>query len=325
MKLLGRIKSKMKFRTPPLLSFPVTLNRRNIYILPTGHGILFIAVLGAMLIGSVNYNNNLGFLLTFLLGGMTFISLFYTVKNLSGLEILSAKARPVFSGEIAAFEFLVKTPLPPRPMIHFSFTDEERRSSRDLNTGSGQHIEVRAKTKGRGIYRPGLLYIFTRYPLGLFRAWSRLHLPVDCVVYPRPAAGPLRSVEGEAAEGENEGAGGPGAEDFMGLRTYQPGDTLQQIDWKAYSRGQGLFTKEFVGQRGASLFFDWSAVPEADPEIRLSRLCHMVLTASRYHQNYGLLLPGLRIEPDNSESHKHRCLKALALFGIQEGRDEDRN
>ena len=41
-------------------TIPVVLGLRNIYILPTSYGMLYLTVLGAMLIGSINYNNNLG-------------------------------------------------------------------------------------------------------------------------------------------------------------------------------------------------------------------------------------------------------------------------
>ena len=48
----------------------ITLDRRRIYALPTRYGILFAVMLFVMLLGSINYNNSLGFLLTFLLASM---------------------------------------------------------------------------------------------------------------------------------------------------------------------------------------------------------------------------------------------------------------
>ena len=46
---------------------PVDLGRRRIYILPTRLGVAYAAMLFAMLLGGMNYNNNLGLWLTFLL------------------------------------------------------------------------------------------------------------------------------------------------------------------------------------------------------------------------------------------------------------------
>jgi len=60
---------------------------------------------------------------------------------------------------------------------------------------------------------------------------------------------------------------------------------------------------------------DWNTVPGADPEYKLSRLCHMVLQAHRLDIVYGLRLPGHRIAPNRGDVHHRVCLKALALFG----------
>lgn len=305
---------------PPAPSFPATLHRRNIYVLPTKFGILFIAVLTAMLLGSLNYNNNLGFLLTFLLGSMTFISILYTVRNLAGLSVLSVRSRPVFAGETAAFRFVVRAEEPVRPAVRFRFA-ETAEIQQDLPPGTDAMITLKQTAPARGALRPGPLILSTRYPLGLFRSWSRLDLPVACLVYPKPLAGPLVLSDGPSETGE-EGTRpmGPGSEDFQGLRPYQPGDPLQHISWKTFSQGQGLFTKRFTAQRGAAVELDWARLREKDPEARLSRLCHMVLDAHRHHLLYGLRLPGLEVAPDWGEAHKHECLRALARYGRPEER-----
>jgi len=75
----------------------LTLDHRRIYIFPNRHGLLFLVVLGAMLLGAVNYNNNLAFLLVFLLGGITLVGLLHTYRNLYGLP------RPTASGDRLVF------------------------------------------------------------------------------------------------------------------------------------------------------------------------------------------------------------------------------
>ena len=52
---------------------PVIIDRKKIRIRPTRNGLIFIALVLAMFLGSINYNNNLGFLLTFLLGSLAFV------------------------------------------------------------------------------------------------------------------------------------------------------------------------------------------------------------------------------------------------------------
>ena len=74
------------------------LNRRRIYIMPTRHGIAFAISVAVMLVGSVNYANSLGYLLTFLLASVGLVSLLHTYRNLAGLSIRMSDPQPVFAG-----------------------------------------------------------------------------------------------------------------------------------------------------------------------------------------------------------------------------------
>lgn len=81
----------------------LTLERRRIYALPTRYGLLFTAMLLVMLLGSINYNNSLGFMLTFLLASLGLISILYTYRNIAHLQVRSGKASPTFAGREARF------------------------------------------------------------------------------------------------------------------------------------------------------------------------------------------------------------------------------
>ncbi|HAO23420.1 MAG: hypothetical protein BWK80_16170 [Desulfobacteraceae bacterium IS3] len=299
-------------RNKTSVSLPLTLTQKKIYILPTIYGFLFMAVLLAMLMGSVNYNNNLGFLLTFLLGGMAFVSLLHTFRNLSGIQVSSVNTSPAFAGEKAVFGCMIRADNRKRPAVSFHFVGEPEILC-DLLPDKDNRINIAAQTRKRGVFKPGTLMISSRYPLGLFQAWSRLPLMIETLVYPAPLpanlifSGGVPSADGE---GSQKGAG---AEDFEGLRNYQPGDPPGHISWKTFSRGQGLFIKSFVGQGGSFMIIDWHSFQEKDTERKLSMLCNMVLKAHNLRIIYGLHLPGQRIEPSSGETHKHQCLRALAL------------
>ena len=103
-------------------TIPVTLGLRNIYILPTGYGLMYITVLGAMLIGSVNYNNNLGFLLTFLLGSLGLTAMMHTYGMLYGLRLTTATARPVFAGTPADIQITLDDVDRPRTGLRWYFS-----------------------------------------------------------------------------------------------------------------------------------------------------------------------------------------------------------
>jgi uncharacterized protein (DUF58 family) len=106
----------------------------------------------------------------------------------------------------------------------------------------------------------------------------------------------------------------PGDEEFNMLRAYRAGDPPRQIAWKALAREQGLLTKEFSAMASSELWLDWDDAHAADTEARLSILAHWVLQAEDYGQSFGLRLPGTSIPPNRGESHRTRCLEALALF-----------
>lgn len=67
------------------------LTHRNVYILPTRTGWFFALLLVVLLVLSINYQLNLGYLLTFLLAGSAMMAMHVTHNNLRGLQLT---ARP---------------------------------------------------------------------------------------------------------------------------------------------------------------------------------------------------------------------------------------
>lgn len=306
-----------KRQTPVRFSLPIQLHRRRVYVFPTRQGFVFFGMLFALLFGSVNHNNNLGFILTFLLGGMAFVSIFHTYRNIAGISLVSARAKPVFAEQQVVFAIQLHAPRLPRQAVSLWFRNNKQ-TSFDLPSDNTVTITVPHKTGKRGILKPDILYVSTTYPLGLFRGWSKLLIDTSCMVYPKPTAGPIVADPG-SENNEHEGEmGGAGVDDFAGLETYRHGDPLQHISWKTLSRGQGLYSKKFEGQLGKTIFLNPEALPGRDLEIKLSRICHMILTAEAIRIPYGLKLGTKVISPDLGGPHKRLCLRELALTGIEE-------
>jgi uncharacterized protein (DUF58 family) len=290
-----------------------TIRGKGIRFRPTGYGVLFGVVVTTMTLGSLNYNNNLGLLLAFLLGGMAIASLLYTYKNLTGLQILSMAARPVFAGEIAVYELLVRAEVLPNRSISFSFLQSET-TYQDIITRLPQRLSLRIPADQRGWHNPGPLRVETQYPFGLFRSVMYISLNIHCLVYPKPISGSFAAVQNDALSGSEGGKELQGMDDFKGLQPYLPGEPVEHIYWKAFSRGQGLQIKQFVEPAGTVIVFDWNSIKGTHVEHKLSRLCDAVLKAHRFNLFYGLNLPGKSIPPDAGNTHRQNCLKALALF-----------
>jgi uncharacterized protein (DUF58 family) len=292
---------------------PVQLNRGRIYILPTGLGVAYAAMVVAMAAGSLNYSNNLGLGLAFLLAGLGFVAMHHCHGTLSGLELRLHATEAAFVGQAVRFRLLLENRArAPRPRIEVSAGTEAPRVA-DVPPCGSEASEIALHARYRGRVRLVRCVLATRHPLGLFRAWAVVHPDYSAIAWPQPAE---RGRHPPGVETDTGGAQdrAKGEEDFTGLRPYQPGDPLRRIAWKAYARGQGLHTKQYAGTDVVSHVFDWESLPGLDTEARLSQLCRWVLDAHESGEAYGLRLPGVAIEANIGTAQLQRCLDALALF-----------
>jgi uncharacterized protein (DUF58 family) len=135
-------------------------------------------------------------------------------------------------------------------------------------------------------------------------------------VYPKPSEFVIPFPEGEGrelAEACQSKLGG--YDEFSGIRPYQAGDSIRQIYWKGYAKGQGLNTKQYASYAGgAEIYLDLTTTPGSHLEDQLSQLCRWVVDAERSGLRYGLSIPTANILPNSGESHYLMCLEALALY-----------
>jgi len=292
---------------------PVELHRRRVYILPSAAGYGFAALLLLLLLSSINYGNSLGFVLTFLLGGTAWITMHHTYRNLVRLQVSGGHPVPVFTGGQARFPIELDNPAgPSRYALQLQAISGDRTALDVADHGTA--ILARLAPR-RGRLELGRFRIGTRYPLGLFHAWSHVDLGLRCVVFPRPAA-PGEPPPSSPADAAHRGDQGRGNNDFSGFRGYQPGDSSRHVYWKGLARSETMLTKLFGGDAVEELWLDWEATGEIDDEARLSRLCRWILDADTAGRAYGLRLPGREIAPARGDSHRQLCLTALALFGL---------
>lgn len=303
----------MFFKPKKFSHLPVQTNQTRRYILPKQTGLAFILVLFFMLIGSVNYNNNLGFVLTFLLSSMAFVSMIHTNRNLSSIKIVSISAKPVFVGETAIIELSVTSESDSRYAVTFHLQGGES-GSMDILKSRLTTVRIHIKTNNRGLMDPWPLTIKTEFPFGIFYAFTTLSLARQLVVYPKPIPMDIPMAKAFSGTGDGGTLETTGIDDFKGLKKFQPGDSIKRISWKIFSRGLGVYIKEFMGMNGSRIFIDWDKIKVPDREKKISGLCHMILTASQTGIAFGLRIPGTVIEPSHGEPHRQECLKALALL-----------
>jgi len=289
------------------------LGSGRVYILPTGVGLVFALMAFAMLLGSMNYNNNLSFALTFLLASLGFVAMHHCQRNLVGLEISFAGVDAVFAGQSAEFRIAVTNHSRNFRQSLQLYADRAVSESVDLPPGDSHVFRLEIPTRVRGRVQLSRFGVRTLFPFELFRAWAWLHMDLEGLVYPAPAdetpsPPPTRSARGHRQHDAR------GEEDFAGLRRFHDGDSPRHVAWKAYARSGELLCKRFSGADTSSQWFDFDRVPAVDAETRLSILTRWIIDADRLQRDYGLRLPGLAYPPAHGGAHRHRCLEALALF-----------
>ena len=291
----------------------VTLTRDRVYIVPSKVGLIFALLLLVLLIGSINYEKNLGFVLTFLLAGVGNVLLLATWRNLAGLKIKSSNSSPVFAGEEACFKVqLVNQQLFNRYSIAISQHGEEQ-DIVDCAASSTQMISFKQTTRKRGVLNAGRFRLYTGFPSGLFITWTWIDLSMSCLVYPAPDDNIDLPIYDRSDSGDTD-ASGQGMENFSHLRKYHQGDNLSRISWKAAAKNDELLSKEFIGSKPVTHWINWDEIPARDTEHRLSIMTALIIHAENQQQCYGIKLPEKHIAPDFGNKHFHQCLSALAYY-----------
>jgi uncharacterized protein (DUF58 family) len=311
-KLLHWLQEKPFFRREPFSNQPITLTHKRIFILPTRRGMDFVIILIILLLIAFIYNNNLGYLLSFLLASVFFVSIIHTFKSLSGLLIYQGQATSVFAGENAGFDIHVSNlGTEPRFNLQLHLIDDVQFS---LNSNEKRCVTLYSPTQKRGWHSCSKIELSSTYPLGLFRAWSVLRFDAKALVYPKPAKEIVAFPENAGTQNQLQGSTKSGYDEFYGLKEYQNGDSIRHIHWKAFAKGLGLLSKQYSGETFAQLWLNYDAAPGHDTEQRLSQLCRWLVDADKAGLHYGFILPGVRIEPSSGTLHFKKCLEALALF-----------
>jgi len=293
-----------------------TLTQRNIYIVPSRAGFMFGLVLLLLLLVAINYQLSLGFALTFLLAGSAAASIQMTHGSLRGLTLHLKPLVPTFDGEAAVLEVVVTNPGAARLGLGFGLDLGARPiplAYAEIPEQGQASVHLGWLAPHRGLHALPVVRVESRYPFGLFRAWTIWRPAGQQWVYPRPESPTPPWPLAEAAQGDDKPAArsGTGSE-FEGVRAYRRGDTLRQVVWKKAARTGELISRETAGAVQRELMLHWQQAQGLDTEARLSRLAAWVVAADAAGHSWGLSIPGAELAPDNGSAHRHAALRALA-------------
>lgn len=290
-------------------------DRRRLFILPSEAGAAYGALLLVLLLVAMNYNNSMVFAFTFLLAAIGANAMWQTHRNLLGLCVTLHPPYEVFAQQPSALRLQLEGGDRARHALEIEFEPRTPHSPATLATASDStQATLQLPSMRRGLQPLPVVRIATRYPLGLFRAWSLLPFSTRVLVYPQPAKH-APALPSAPDTGSAQARSGTNEEDFDGLRAYHPTDPPRRIAWRASARSDSLLSKSMHAGAAPRVWLDWHALQSHDPEERLSILCRWILDAERLGLRYGLRLPRRTLEPNRGTAHRRECLRLLALYG----------
>jgi uncharacterized protein (DUF58 family) len=305
----------------------VTLTQRNVYILPTAPGFMLALTLAVLLVASINYQLNLGYVLTFLLTGCAVVGMHVCHGTLRGITMnLIAPDAHFARANVTIGINLLSRRRSTRYGIGLAMLGTSHWSWTDVPAQGSARVQVAFAPQNRGLHRVPAITAETRFPLGTFRVWTVWRPAAQVLVYPSPELHPPPLPPGEARAGGRSAVQRQNTGEYDGIRPYRRGDPLKQVVWKKTAKTDTLVSRDAQQVQRFELWLDLAhtglsgltggpAATGASLEQALSRLCAWVLLAEKQGLQYGLRLGAQEIQPGNGEAHKKNCLQALALIG----------
>jgi uncharacterized protein (DUF58 family) len=297
-----------------------TLTQRNVYILPTRPGFMLAGTLMVLLLASINYQLNLGYLLTFLLAGSAVAGMHVCHGTLRGLTLNLLEPEPQFAGsQVLVTINLINNRRGIRHGIGLAVMEtgattqgDDHWSWVDVPSQGTARVQIACAAPQRGRHRLPTLTAETRFPLGTFRVWTVWRPAAHMLVYPQPELRPPPLPPGEPRAGGAATTQRQSTGEFDGVRAYRRGDPLKLVVWKKVAKADQLVSRDAQQVQRLELWLDL-AHTGIGGEHALSRLCAWVLLADKQGLQYGLRLGALEVPPSSGDAHKKACLQALAL------------
>jgi uncharacterized protein (DUF58 family) len=292
---------------------PISVHGRRLYILPTRSGAGFAFLLFFMLLAGLNYNNSMALIVTFLLAGFMVVGMHLTHRNLLGLRVVAVSTVDGFAGESGKVMVTVANDgEAPRPLVIASI-EASYSTAVDVPASDVRRLEIDIPLARRGVFPVARIRIATRFPFGLFEAWTWLHVQSTILAYPVPRGErtpPDSSRVGSATHALHRA----GDDEWSTLRPFRDGDSPRQVAWRAYARGGDLLVREYESPAGDQRVFTLDALAHLPLEAALEQLAAWIVGAHSRGDRFGLELGQMSLAPTTGLAHRDRCLAALARF-----------
>ena len=265
-----RVRRWMEARLPR--SDTQELTQRNLYILPTKAGWMLLLTLVVLLLAAINYQINLGYLLTFMLAGAASVGMYSCHNNLRGIHLHLQPPAAVFAGQALPLKIeLAQKGKRPRYGIGMALWGSEDWAWLDVPPQGSASVQLAWPAVQRGWHTCPTLRAQTHYPLGHFRVWTLWCPASQILVYPQPESPCPPLPVGVATAGEQASASSHAASgEFDGVRPYRRGDALKTIVWKKMAKGGALVSRDSQQLHSTQLWLDYQQTAGDRKSTRLN-------------------------------------------------------
>ncbi len=286
----------------------VLTKRPRIYCMPNRFGFIFFLIFILMLLVGGTYQNNLVFMMAFILLALGLVTIIQTARNIRDLEVVFLEVESDFAGHRSLARVVVRNNGSDTAFnIKVGVESLKKRRFFRPNLNSGVINTIPAKSLAQieisyplespwGIYNIDRVDLSTLYPYGLFRTWIIGKKEAEFFIYPQPSGQQelpvTRSLIGE---------------DFSNHRVYSVGDSFSRVDWKLLARGRGMYTKEYNSAHEEKIAFEIKELKKHSIEQAMQwiQLCQ------ENNIEYSLKTDKISTAFSNSPSHYHQVLKTI--------------
>ena len=288
------------------------LTLRNLYILPSRFGWLWLLACAALYLMGISSSSAAALLLGYGGLGLFLLAPFLTQFNLQGLELRCGEPPAGFAGQRLLYPLLVRTAVQ-RQLLRIRFQQEQESWVGSVPIGVSR-VGVPWRPQQRGWQRPGRLRLESRAPLGLFVCWSLWEPEAGQLIYPARRSGPVATLPACPSDGtaaENAAPQNPGTDHWQDLRPHRPEEGRARLAWKQLARSGARLSKQFSDPlKPAAVLVP---APELAWERALEHLCDRCCRLAEEGGRFGLKIGQDLVHPGTGAQQLERCLTLLAL------------
>lgn len=281
------------------------LLQKDVLVFIYKQGFLYLVLIVITFIAGINYANNLILGFCFLISAILCISFYLTFKQLHGLQIELVAAEVGQVDQPLILKILLKQSTQTVRYLRLNWQEQEHFLYLDQTQ---QSLELAVLPEQRGRYELDALKIYATYPLGLVRAWTYLYPQQEVWIAPK-------ATDWQKEHKLQPTPAQDSLDEFKELRTFQYGDSYQNVAWKQVARGQGFLIKMFEAQTSHQhLDIDYQHIPALGHEQKLSLMMGLIEQCEQSGNDYAVILPHARLESGQGQSQliKARLLLAQA-------------